>query len=52
MADDDRGPWLSSATAIFFTWSLLLYFVRVWVKVKAQNWGIEDSLISTGIVSL
>jgi hypothetical protein len=45
---EDRGPWLSVATALFFGWAFLSCCVRVWVSVgRKQSWGHAD----TGAVS-
>ena len=47
----DRGPWLSTATALFSTWSLLTLLVRLWVKLRhRESWQLDDSTISVAFV--
>lgn len=50
---EDRGSWLSVATALFFAWAFLSCCVRVWVSVgRKQSWGNADTGIVAAIVRL
>jgi hypothetical protein len=50
---EDRGSWLSSATVIFFGWSLLSVAVRIWVTIARKHaWGHADSTITLAIVCI
>ena len=48
---DNRGPWLSSAMALFLVWTALMYVVRVWAKLRTKSWGPDDWTISGSFVS-
>lgn len=51
MASDHQGAWLSTATALFFTWALLTLLVRLWVKLRhREGWQLDDSSISFAFV--
>jgi hypothetical protein len=46
-----RGPWLSTATALFFSWAFMFFGVRFWVMLgRKQNWSLSDSTITVGFV--
>jgi hypothetical protein len=50
---EDRGPWLSVATALFFGWAFLACCVRIWVSVgRKQSWGHADTGIVGAVVCL
>jgi hypothetical protein len=49
---DDRGSWLSTATALFFSWAILSLGLRIWVKLgRKQKWTHSDSALTAGFVS-
>jgi hypothetical protein len=49
---DNRGPWLSSAMALFLVWTGLMYLVRVWAKLRTKSWGLDDWTITGAFVSV
>jgi hypothetical protein len=48
---DNRGPWLSSAMALFLAWTTLMFLVRIWAKLRNKSWGLDDWTISAAFVS-
>lgn len=48
----DRGPWLSTATALFLSWAFLSLGVRGWVVLsKKLSWGHSDTAAVAAFVS-
>ena len=49
---ENRGPWLSTATALFFGWAFMSLGVRVWVILeKKHHWARADTGVSAAFVS-
>lgn len=47
----NRGPWLSTATALFFSWALLSFCVRMWMNLgRHQQWRLAETTASAAFV--
>jgi hypothetical protein len=47
---DNRGHWLASAMMLTWSWSTLMYIVRVWAKLQVRRWGAEDYTVTAAFV--
>ncbi|OAA53275.1 Transcription factor [Cordyceps fumosorosea ARSEF 2679] len=50
MAGDDRGSWLTLAMIIFLTWSILIYGVRMWAKLRVKSVGADDWVVTLALI--
>lgn len=47
----NTAPGLTTAAALLFTWAILTYAVRAWVKLrKSDSWGFDDTTISASLL--
>jgi hypothetical protein len=49
---EDHGKWLGTATALMFAWSLMLFAVRIWAKMRTKHWGLDDACLSSALVCI
>lgn len=49
---ENRGPWLSTAMALFLAWSIMMMVVRAWAKLRTKQWALDDYVLTGALVSL